>query len=151
MTKRGRKTKGKKPAELSGAERKMPKGKPFAPGTSGNPGGVSREKREFLKALREEDSATVYEAMMSLVRALNPQAVLRAWEYIVGKPKEMIELTGKDGAALAVQNIDPTKLSKQELDAAVVVQAAIARVRGSGGQSPDEVETQSNAAPKEKP
>ena len=120
MTKRGRKTKGKKPAELSGAERKMPKGKPFAPGTSGNPGGVSREKREFLKALREEDSAEVYAAMMDLIRQRNPTAVLRAWEYVVGKPKEMIELTGKDGAALAVQNIDPTKLSKEQLEAFIV-------------------------------
>lgn len=119
-----------KPAELSGAERQMPKGKPFAPGESGNPGGVSKEKREFLAALRGEDSGEVYLAMMDLVRQRNPTAVLRAWEYVVGKPKELIEVTGKDGAALAVQNIDPTKLTAEQLA------AFIAALRTAKGEPP---------------
>lgn len=113
-------TKRKKAVQLKGSERGLANLKPFKPGQSGNPGGVSKEKREFLAALRGEDSGEVYAAMMRLVRADNPQAVLRAWEYVVGKPKEMIEVTGKDGGALTVQNIDPSKLTKEQLEAFIV-------------------------------
>ena len=122
-----RKTPPRKPAELKSTERRLANLKPFAPGTSGNPGGQSKEKREFLEALRGEDSGEVYDAMMRLVRADNPQAVLRAWEYVVGKPKEMIEVTGKDGGAVKVQNIDPTKLTKEQLAAFI---AALRSAKG---------------------
>lgn len=115
-----RKGRPKKASQLKGSERGLANLKPFKPGQSGNPGGVSKEKREFLAALRGEDSGEVYAAMMDLVKQRNPQAVLRAWEYVVGKPKEMLEITGKDGGALTVQNIDPSKLTKEQLEAFIV-------------------------------
>lgn len=117
------KRKGKpKGVHRNGPERKPGgiTGKGFMPGQSGNPGGMPKEKREFLAALRGEDSGEVYAAMMDLVKQRNPQAVLRAWEYVVGKPKEMLEITGKDGGALTVQNIDPSKLTKEQLEAFIV-------------------------------
>lgn len=58
----------------------------FKPGQSGNPGGQSKEKRAFLDRLRADDADACYAAFMSLVREGNPPAVLRAVEYIAGKP-----------------------------------------------------------------
>jgi len=75
-------------------------GKGFAPGVSGNPGGQSKEKREFLERLRGDDADTVYASFMALVRDGNPPAVLRAIEYLAGKPKESVELSGKVSAAI---------------------------------------------------
>ncbi len=117
MKKRAKTKRTGKPAELKGSERGLANLKPFKPGQSGNPGGVSKEKRAFLDRLKGEDADTVYEALMQLVRERNPQAVLRAWEYVVGKPKELVEVTGKDGAPLSVQTIDVRKLSAQQLEA----------------------------------
>lgn len=85
-------------AELSEAEppkkRRRGPGRPFKPGQSGNAGGQSKEKRDFLERLRTEDADEVYRAMMDLVGQRNGPAVLRAWEYIVGKPPETVNLKG---------------------------------------------------------
>lgn len=109
--------KRKPSAELSAPERK-PRGRPFPPKTSGNPGGVSKEKRDFLERLTGEDAGEVYAGLMDLVRERNPAAVIRAWEYVVGKPKERVEVTGKDGGPLTtVQRIDVRKLSPSQLEA----------------------------------
>lgn len=80
-----------KPPEVK--KRKVPR-TAFKPGQSGNPGGQSKEKRDFLERLRGEDADEVYRAMMDLVRERNGPAVLRAWEYIVGKPPETVNLKG---------------------------------------------------------
>lgn len=68
----------------------------FLPGVSGCPGGVTKEKREFLQRLTEDDADDVYGAFMGLVRGGNAPAVIRAVEYIIGKPKSAPE----DRAAL---------------------------------------------------
>ena len=115
------------PTELSGAE-KFPNLKPYAPGTNGNPGGQSKEKRAFLERLRVDDVDEVYLALMDLVRERNAPAVLRAVEYIAGKPPETVLVGGKDATALTVE-LDPTKLSTAELDVVIQAQAIIAKQR----------------------
>lgn len=70
----------------------------FAPGVSGNPGGQSKEKRQFLERLRAQENVDkVWEAFAALIELRNPQAVLRGVEYLVGKPPETLKLTGHDG------------------------------------------------------
>lgn len=108
----------RKAAELSRTERRMPKGTPFLAGTSGNPGGVSKEKRAFLERLKGDDAEEIYEAGLALIREGNPQMTIRAWEYLIGKPKESVEVTGKDGQpiksevthALATVPVDKARL-----------------------------------------
>lgn len=78
-------------AELSAPERKRGPGKPFPKGVSGNPGGQSKEKRAFLDRLKTDDAEEVYRAFMALVRDGNPPAVLRAVEYLAGKPRSADE------------------------------------------------------------
>lgn len=76
----------------------------FKKGKSGNPGGQSKEKREFLEQLRdsEGDAKKVYAALMRLIKKGNPQAVLWAAGHIMGKPPDKVELTGKDGGPIRV-------------------------------------------------
>lgn len=93
------------PAELSDAERK--RGRPFKPGESGNPGGQSKEKRAFLDRLTGDDADTVYENFMALVKERNPPAVLRAVEYLAGRPaaaKEDNEAL-REGLTVVVQSL----------------------------------------------
>ena len=67
--------------------RPVPKGlTPYKPGQSGNPGGVSKERRAFLAKLQGEDAQEIYDAFMALVRAGNERAILRGLEYVAGKP-----------------------------------------------------------------
>lgn len=73
------------PRQPKTTKRKAPR-TAYKPGQSGNPGGQSKEKRAFLDRLRGEDAATIYDALMDLVREGNPHAVLRAFEYVAGKP-----------------------------------------------------------------
>lgn len=90
--------------ELSGAVQRKgkPRGKPFPKGVSPNPGGQSKEKRAFLDRLRGEDAAEVYAAFLTLVREGNAPAVLRAAEYLLGKPPAADEDKTALAAALTV-------------------------------------------------
>lgn len=90
-------------------KRKPPK--PFPKGVSGNPGGQSKEKRAFLDRLKAEDAEEVYAAFLDLVRERNAPAVLRAVEYVAGKPKESVELSGKDGEPIGL-NLTAKQLLK---------------------------------------
>jgi len=78
-----------KGAELSTPERRV--GRPFPKGTSGNPGGQSKEKRAFLERLKLDDADEIYAAFMGLVRDGNVPAILRAVEYLAGKPPNATE------------------------------------------------------------
>lgn len=115
------------------AERKLGgiTGKGFMPGQSGNPGGMPKEKREFLESLRTEDSAEVYAAMMDLVRLRNPQAVIRAWEYIVGKPKEHIEVTSTIVHAQLIVAI--TRLKQELAHDPALLEIALSAIAGESG------------------
>lgn len=101
-----------KPAELSAAERK--RGKPFEKGKSGNPGGQSKEKRAFLERLTTDDAEDIYSAFMGLVRDGNPIAVLRAVEYVAGKPPAAKEDNDalRDGITVVVQSLAEAKKGK---------------------------------------
>lgn len=86
------------------------RGKPFVKGDPRiNPGGQSKEKRAFLERLTTEDADEVYESFMALVREKNPPAVLRAVEYLAGKPASApadLAAIAKNGNVLAVLTRD---------------------------------------------
>lgn len=102
-----------KPAQNSGPERKMPKGRPFAPGTSGNPGGRPREEREVVEALRLHGLELV-EALLraSLAKKPNVKAIAEALNRAYGKAKQVVELTGANGGPL---EIDLSKLTTEQV------------------------------------
>lgn len=98
----------KKPAELSGAQpRKPPRGKPFPKGTSGCPGGVSKEQREFVKAFREGHGAETIEALVTLIREGNVPAILKASEWVMGRPPAAGEDNdaAREGLTVVVQKL----------------------------------------------
>lgn len=84
-------------------------GRPFPKGVSGNPGGQSREKRAFLERLTTDDADEVYKAFMALVREGNAPAVIRAVEYLAGRPKNADE----DNAAIRASGKLP--LTREEM------------------------------------
>lgn len=98
-------------AELSDPEQQpkkaKPRGRPIPKGTTLNPGGQSKEKREFLERLSSDDADEVYAAFMALVKKRNAPAVLRAVEYLAGKPrssKEDLE-AAHEGLTVVVQKL----------------------------------------------
>jgi len=77
------------PAENSGAER--PRGRPFPPGVSGNPGGRPKGLREFREALEAADAPQLM--IQALLRGLTHEDVeiaLAAYDrtaaYLYGRP-----------------------------------------------------------------
>jgi len=104
---------GKGSAQLCATVR----GKPFAPGADPrrSPGGQSKEKRAFLERLKSDDADEIYAAFMGLVRDGNAPAILRAVEYLAGKPPNATE----DNEAI-----------RQSLT--VVVQSLAAKAGGEG-------------------
>ena len=101
----------KKPAEVSAPKRQMPTGTPFQKGQSGNPGGQSREKRAFLDRLHGADAEVVYTAFMALVSEGNAPAVIRAVEYLAGRPPAATEDTDalRDGLTIVIQSLAEAK------------------------------------------
>jgi len=95
-------------AQLSKPERI---GKPFPKGVSGNPGGVSKEKRAFLERLKSDDADEVYAAFMDGVRQREWSVVMRAFEYVAGKPAAAAE----DREALARAGATLTLLTRDEV------------------------------------
>ena len=80
------------PAENSGAER--PRGRPFPPGVSGNPGGRPKGLREFREALEAADAPQLM--IQALLRGLTHEDVeiaLAAYDrtaaYLYGRPGAM--------------------------------------------------------------
>ena len=87
----------------------------YKPGQSGNPGGQSKEKRAFLDRLRSEDADECYSAFMDLVRERNPPSVLRAVEYIAGRPPAADEDRKAVASAVSGLTIEQLlKLAKME-------------------------------------
>jgi len=99
---------GKKPKpELRPSEARTPQGT-FQKGVSGNPGGQSKEKRAFLERLKSDDAEEVYEAFMDGVRAREWPVVIRAAEYLAGRPaaaKEDNEALRESGAGPLLQRV----------------------------------------------
>lgn len=93
--------------------RAPPKGKRFEKGKSGNPGGVSKEKRAFLERLKIEDAEAIYDAFMAGVKRGDAPFVLRAVEYLAGKPPAAPEDNDalKQGMTVVVQRLADPKES----------------------------------------
>lgn len=82
-----------------------------------NPGGVSREKRAFLKRLEEADADEIYEAFMDGVRQREWSVVIRAVEYIAGKPRsspEDLEATKAGFSLLQLTREEMLKVAREE-------------------------------------
>lgn len=56
---------------------------------------VEREARDALRRALAADRGEVHDALLRLVKADNPQAVIYAHQQIYGKPKERIEVDDK--------------------------------------------------------
>lgn len=80
-------------------------------GHSGHPGGMSNLRRAFIDRLKQEDSDLIYRVFMELVCERNVPAVLKAVEYVAGKPKEHIELS-----SAPTQGLDLRKLTTEQLE-----------------------------------
>jgi hypothetical protein len=75
----------------------------FKKGENGNPGGMPAKVAQAVRDLRaalEGDADEVHAALMRLVRADNPQAIIYAHTQLIGKPKDRVEVSG-DAAAQA--------------------------------------------------
>ena len=107
------------------------------PGHTGNPGGVSKEKRAFLERLKEDDAETIYRAGMDLIREGNAPMIIRAWEYLLGKPKESVEVKAAveatvSGKTSLTLEVDPQRLARV---AAVLQRAGALTPEGSADVS----------------
>jgi hypothetical protein len=96
-----------RPAENS---KKLPRGKPFQPGKTGNPGGRPRKTDEerTLEALCKEKTPEALETILQVMaKAQNERAKLAAAQYVLdrgwGKPKESIEHSGGVTLTIAEQ------------------------------------------------
>lgn len=119
-----RKTKKKPELRASEAEGRDPKTGRILKGHTINPGGQSRDKREFLERLKEDDGEVIYLAGMQLIREGNAPMIIRAWEYLFGKPKERVDLAGTISATVKdVSERKPIAMPDPLLIAAVLQRA----------------------------
>lgn len=101
---------------------KPPVGRPFQKGQSGNPGGQSKEKKAVLDILKE--SAEVFATkLVELAEQGNVEAVKTGLAYLLGKPKERVEVSGPDDGPLQinVNDLTPDELRKLDTLLATVV------------------------------
>lgn len=103
MAARKRKTKKTKKPQNRGHQAKAgrtPEGR-FLPGVSGNPGGRPTEYTDFVKLAREVGSPVAFETLVKRCTAEDDRAAVQAalgiLAYAWGRPKQAVELTGKDG------------------------------------------------------
>jgi hypothetical protein len=124
---------------------KPPKGRRFAKGKSGNPKGSSAKAktlgkiaqltaqqvaqigtfilegdREALDKIGKDPSASVLQlwTVALIVKSMqkgDPAAYRAVLDRIVGKPKESIEMTGKDGAPVSLDVTDRRQLTEKEM------------------------------------
>lgn len=111
----------------------------FKPGRSGNPGGLTKETRAKQTAHREFCLEHLPRAALLHVSVIDeaiackeagqpvesyPKDWQRSVDYLthygVGKPKEMVEITGADGGPMEM--IDYSGLSEEELLTALALQ-----------------------------
>lgn len=98
-------------------------GRPFtgADDPRRNSGGVPPDVREVKAALALEGMELV-RALMKLVRKGNVVAIKTGLEYVLGKPKQEVEISGKDGGAIRI--VDPSRLTDEQLNGLESILAA---------------------------
>ena len=128
-----------------------PRGRPFPKGVTGNPGGRPKMSAELAEALRKrnmksvevlskvqddylrgthvDDEGRTHEAPKAS-EAIKASEVLLA--YSNGKPRESVELMGEDGGPIAVARFDASKMSKEEIDAAIILRRRLQRQQQEG-------------------
>lgn len=142
----------KRQPQSKGPEERAPERRPdgtFAPGSSGNPGGVPEWVRK-VRAQLEEGSPEAADLLKRLVRGevteevvtkagvmtLPADAKTRAFaaktmlEFVVPKPKQEIEVTGKNGRAVL---LDLKSVSDADIE-------ALERLSATAGAEPPEPE-----------
>lgn len=86
--------------------KRAPRGKPFEKGDprAGRPKGTLNkatvEVREMARGLVESDEYVASVRVRVQLGTLPPAVETMLWHYAYGKPKELVELTGKDGQPL---------------------------------------------------
>lgn len=135
----------------SGTAKQRGPGRPFPKGVSPNPGGRPKMPPELADALRKRNMKSV--EVLSKVQddylrgshvdedgntheapkaseAIKASEVLLA--YSIGKPRESVELMGEDGGPIAVARFDASKMSKEEIDAALILRRRLLRQQQEG-------------------
>jgi hypothetical protein len=111
--------KGNNSAQSSGRERKPPKGTPFEPGKSGNPGGLPKWRRELAEAMKESAQAGA-NLLDSVIRDPGVdmqhriQAASVALKLTVPAPKQQVEVSGSMGALATLDAATLLKLARGE-------------------------------------
>lgn len=135
----------------------MPKGKPFTGKNDPrrNNGGVPREVRE-VKAQAKEDADELWRLLMKKARKGDRFCIVKGLEWALGKPRLMVELTGKDGKPLDMkasvtideQPSDRTAAIIEALErAGIAVAAEAAAGAGAAADAADDVLRAAHAAP----
>ena len=87
----------------------------FAKGSSGNPNGRPRKKREerfleiTLSAVTYEDWKAIIKQAVQQAKRGNKDARRFLAEYLIGKPAQILEHTGAGGSAIIITGVDLTK------------------------------------------
>lgn len=102
-------------SENKGAVRKMPKGRLFQKGQSGNPGGRPKAEKEVALAIRARGQELI-DKLFELVAKGNVIALKEAFDRGYGKAKQVIELSGIEGKPIEVVRIDPKKLTTEQVE-----------------------------------
>lgn len=104
---------------------------PFTKGKSGNPGGLTkaqREARDKLRAALAEDAEEVHKALMRLVKADVPAAVVYAHQVIHGKEPEKLDVEHSGSVEFDYAKLPTEKLRELK---ALLEQARVAPDDGS--------------------
>ena len=90
------------PAENSApVPAKKPRGRPFAKGQSGNPGGKPKDAKEVRDVLALKGKELAEKLLKLALEEDNAFALKTALEYVLGKPAQSLDVTS-EGKALAV-------------------------------------------------
>jgi len=90
---------------------------------------LSKVQDDYLRGTHVDDEGRTHEAPKAS-EAIKASEVLLA--YSIGKPRESVELMGEDGGPIAVARFDASKMSKEEIDAAIILRRRLQRQQQEG-------------------